>query len=86
MTISVMMNAGPMIRKYAAKNPTTPPYVAVPFQVACRITASMNPTTGMTTLMNPLLDWRDQPNPIPVKWIVHRMGLTGAGIRLPLTP
>jgi len=27
-----------------------------------------------------------EPNPIPVKWIVHRMGLTGAGIRLPLTP
>ena len=27
-----------------------------------------------------------EPNPIPVKWIMHRMGLTGAGIRLPLTP
>jgi 4-hydroxy-tetrahydrodipicolinate synthase len=27
-----------------------------------------------------------EPNPIPVKWAVHRLGLIGAGIRLPLTP
>ncbi|MCL4759036.1 MAG: 4-hydroxy-tetrahydrodipicolinate synthase [Rhodocyclaceae bacterium] len=27
-----------------------------------------------------------EANPIPVKWAVHRMGLIGAGIRLPLTP
>jgi 4-hydroxy-tetrahydrodipicolinate synthase len=27
-----------------------------------------------------------ESNPIPVKWAVHRMGLIGAGIRLPLTP
>jgi 4-hydroxy-tetrahydrodipicolinate synthase len=27
-----------------------------------------------------------EPNPIPVKWAVQRMGLIGGGIRLPLTP
>jgi 4-hydroxy-tetrahydrodipicolinate synthase len=27
-----------------------------------------------------------ESNPIPVKWAVHRMGLIGVGIRLPLTP
>ena len=27
-----------------------------------------------------------EPNPIPVKWAVARMGLIGEGIRLPLTP
>lgn len=27
-----------------------------------------------------------QPNPIPVKWALHRMGLIEAGIRLPLLP
>jgi len=27
-----------------------------------------------------------EPNPIPVKWAVQRMGLIGPGIRLPLTP
>jgi 4-hydroxy-tetrahydrodipicolinate synthase len=27
-----------------------------------------------------------EPNPIPVKWAVARMGLIGPGIRLPLTP
>lgn len=27
-----------------------------------------------------------EPNPIPVKWALHRMGLCGAEIRLPLTP
>ena len=27
-----------------------------------------------------------EPNPIPVKWAVERMGLIGPGIRLPLTP
>jgi 4-hydroxy-tetrahydrodipicolinate synthase len=27
-----------------------------------------------------------EPNPIPVKWAVHRMGLIGGGIRLPLVP
>jgi 4-hydroxy-tetrahydrodipicolinate synthase len=27
-----------------------------------------------------------ESNPIPVKWAVQRMGLIGAGIRLPLTP
>jgi len=27
-----------------------------------------------------------EPNPIPVKWGVERLGLIGAGIRLPLTP
>ena len=27
-----------------------------------------------------------EPNPIPVKWAVHRMGLISRGIRLPLTP
>jgi len=27
-----------------------------------------------------------ESNPIPVKWAVHRMGLIGLGIRLPLTP
>jgi 4-hydroxy-tetrahydrodipicolinate synthase len=27
-----------------------------------------------------------EPNPIPVKWAVGRMGLIGPGIRLPLTP
>jgi 4-hydroxy-tetrahydrodipicolinate synthase len=27
-----------------------------------------------------------EANPIPVKWAVSRMGLTEAGIRLPLTP
>ncbi len=27
-----------------------------------------------------------ESNPIPVKWAVHRMGMIGAGIRLPLTP
>jgi 4-hydroxy-tetrahydrodipicolinate synthase len=27
-----------------------------------------------------------EPNPIPAKWAVHRMGLIGTGIRLPLTP
>jgi 4-hydroxy-tetrahydrodipicolinate synthase len=27
-----------------------------------------------------------ESNPIPVKWAVHRMGLIGPGIRLPLTP
>jgi len=27
-----------------------------------------------------------EPNPIPVKWAVTRMGLMGEGIRLPLTP
>jgi 4-hydroxy-tetrahydrodipicolinate synthase len=27
-----------------------------------------------------------EPNPIPVKWAVHRLGLIGPGIRLPLTP
>jgi 4-hydroxy-tetrahydrodipicolinate synthase len=27
-----------------------------------------------------------EPNPIPAKWAVHRMGLIGRGIRLPLTP
>jgi 4-hydroxy-tetrahydrodipicolinate synthase len=27
-----------------------------------------------------------EPNPIPVKWAVHRMGLIGEAIRLPLTP
>lgn len=26
-----------------------------------------------------------EPNPIPVKWALHRMGLIGPGIRLPLT-
>jgi len=27
-----------------------------------------------------------EPNPIPAKWALHRMGLMGAGMRLPLTP
>jgi 4-hydroxy-tetrahydrodipicolinate synthase len=27
-----------------------------------------------------------ESNPIPVKWAVHRLGLIGTGIRLPLTP
>jgi len=27
-----------------------------------------------------------EANPIPVKWALHRMGLVGTGIRLPLTP
>jgi 4-hydroxy-tetrahydrodipicolinate synthase len=27
-----------------------------------------------------------ESNPIPVKWAVHRMGLAGPAIRLPLTP
>ena len=27
-----------------------------------------------------------EPNPIPVKWAVHRLGLVGEGIRLPLVP
>ncbi|MGH8226622.1 MAG: 4-hydroxy-tetrahydrodipicolinate synthase [Steroidobacteraceae bacterium] len=27
-----------------------------------------------------------EPNPIPVKWALERMGLAGPGIRLPLTP
>jgi len=27
-----------------------------------------------------------QPNPIPVKWMLHRMGRIGPGLRLPLTP
>ncbi|MCL2658099.1 MAG: 4-hydroxy-tetrahydrodipicolinate synthase [Betaproteobacteria bacterium] len=27
-----------------------------------------------------------EPNPIPTKWILNRMGRIGAGIRLPLTP
>src|SRR5690606_19681159 len=27
-----------------------------------------------------------EPNPIPVKWIAHRLGLVPAGLRLPLTP
>jgi len=27
-----------------------------------------------------------EPNPIPVKWAVHRMGLIGESIRLPLVP
>ncbi len=27
-----------------------------------------------------------EPNPIPVKWAVHRMGLVGQSIRLPLVP
>ena len=27
-----------------------------------------------------------EPNPIPVKWAMHRMGLIGAALRLPLTP
>ena len=27
-----------------------------------------------------------ESNPIPVKWAVHKMGLMGEGIRLPLTP
>jgi len=27
-----------------------------------------------------------ESNPIPVKWALHRMGLIGPGIRLPLTP
>jgi 4-hydroxy-tetrahydrodipicolinate synthase len=27
-----------------------------------------------------------EANPIPVKWVLERMGLIGAGIRLPLTP
>ncbi|HEY8521675.1 MAG TPA: 4-hydroxy-tetrahydrodipicolinate synthase [Gammaproteobacteria bacterium] len=27
-----------------------------------------------------------ESNPIPVKWAVHRLGLAGPGIRLPLTP
>ncbi len=27
-----------------------------------------------------------EPNPIPVKWAVHRMGLVGQAIRLPLLP
>ena len=27
-----------------------------------------------------------ETNPIPVKWALHRMGLVGSGIRLPMTP
>ncbi len=27
-----------------------------------------------------------EPNPIPVKWALHQMGMIDAGIRLPLTP
>jgi 4-hydroxy-tetrahydrodipicolinate synthase len=27
-----------------------------------------------------------EPNPIPVKWAVHRLGLAGEAIRLPLVP
>jgi len=27
-----------------------------------------------------------EPNPIPAKWAVHRLGFIGTGIRLPLTP
>jgi 4-hydroxy-tetrahydrodipicolinate synthase len=27
-----------------------------------------------------------EPNPIPAKWVVHRLGFIGTGIRLPLTP
>jgi len=27
-----------------------------------------------------------EPNPIPAKWALARMGLMGEGIRLPLTP
>lgn len=27
-----------------------------------------------------------EANPIPVKWVLHQMGLIGTGIRLPLTP
>ena len=27
-----------------------------------------------------------EPNPIPVKWALHQMGMIDAGIRLPLIP
>jgi 4-hydroxy-tetrahydrodipicolinate synthase len=27
-----------------------------------------------------------ETNPIPVKWVLHKMGLVGTGIRLPLRP
>jgi len=27
-----------------------------------------------------------EPNPIPVKWAMARMGLSGPALRLPLTP
>jgi 4-hydroxy-tetrahydrodipicolinate synthase len=27
-----------------------------------------------------------EANPIPVKWVLERMGLIGTGLRLPLTP
>jgi len=27
-----------------------------------------------------------EPNPIPVKWAMHRMGLAGPTLRLPMTP
>lgn len=27
-----------------------------------------------------------EPNPIPVKWAMQRMGLCGGAMRLPLTP
>lgn len=45
---------------------------------------------GARTIDAPLADLhRDlflESNPIPVKWALERMGLIGAGIRLPLTP
>jgi 4-hydroxy-tetrahydrodipicolinate synthase len=46
--------------------------------------------TGATVVNQRLMGLHQQlfvePNPIPVKWAVHRLGLIPAGIRLPLTP
>ncbi len=43
---------------------------------AARLDARLQPVNKVLFL---------QSNPIPVKWALHRMGLIGAGIRLPLT-
>lgn len=62
----------------------------VPRRMSEMIAAAMRGEAAQAATLDAVLaplhrDLFIEPNPIPVKWALHRMGLAGPGIRLPLT-
>lgn len=63
----------------------------VPAQMAAMCRAALEGDVDRARALNSEIEalHRDlfvESNPIPVKWALHRMGIIGSGIRLPLTP
>lgn len=51
--------------------------------IACRVTEAVAINNRMLPLHNKLFV---EPNPVPLKWAMHELGLIEAGMRLPLVP